>query len=131
VVVEARLFAEEHGFSWSKDWEGRYCIQGVSNEFVRIDPESDDRFAVRCYGVNSLTQELGNKLPFDYAVEIGAAFVKDNRRRFPWADMDAPWRKHKISDGQRKYLEKKGYRAGIDELTKGDAAIIIGSGVLK
>jgi hypothetical protein len=50
---------------------------------------------------------------------------------FSVSDLEAPWRNLPISEKQKDIFRSGGYRSGIEDLTRGQASLIIGSGVIK
>ena len=76
-------------------------------------------------------QNLGSNLSFEYAFGVEEDFMKKKIKAFTLADNNAAWRKEKATEAQLNILKKHRFKAGIDKLTKGQAAIIISSGVLK
>lgn len=130
-AVQADLFAEEHGFAWARDFQGRYHIKGPHNELLRIDREIEDLYSVRFYEGQTITKELGSDLSFEYAFAIANEAAERNRERFVIADLKAAWRDEPISEKQLKYLRKNRFSAGLESLSRGQAAAIIGTGSLR
>lgn len=130
-AVQAELLAEENGFAWSKDFRGRYYVKGSGEELIRIDRESESLYSVRLYDGHSVKKEYGSKLDFEYAFCLANEVIKKNKDLYVLSDLKASWRNEGISQKQIDYMKKGRFSAGLESLTKGQAALIIGSGSLR
>jgi ATP-dependent helicase IRC3 len=116
-------------FIWQKNESG-YCLKGVGKKTLSIMRTGEDRYdAVFINGDESSI--VATNLTFDYAFAAGEVFAKENRAQFIVNDLEASWRNLPISDRQKKLFLTLGYRSGIEELSRGQASIIISSGVLR
>lgn len=115
-------------FQWVKDGQ-TYFLKAIGDKVLKILPTIATRFNVIFFnGKNS--QIIARELSFEYAFACAEGFAKDNRSHFIVSDMDANWRHLPISDKQRGVFKSYGYRSGIDELSRGQAALLIASGAL-
>lgn len=115
-------------FTWMKDGPS-YSLKAIGDKVLKIFPTSNDRFNVLFFNGNSY-QTIAKDLSFEYAFSTSEAFAKENRSLFVVSDLEAPWRHQPISDKQKSIFRSKGFKNGIDDLTKGQASMIIQSGVL-
>jgi len=127
-AVKIELLSKKQGFAWSVDFEGRYFVKGFGSTKLRIDSLGKERYAVRFYKEEEVRKEFGYDLEFDQAFSLASDIVERNKKVFALSDLDALWRKAPASQKQKDFLMKKRLSAGIQGLTKGQAAIIIGSG---
>jgi ATP-dependent helicase IRC3 len=115
-------------FIWAQEGQ-TFHLKGAGN-MLKIFPVSVGRFNVALIEGKNSYQTLAENLTFDYAFSAAEEFAKANRGLFSVSDLDAPWRALPISDKQQSFFRSFGYRAGIEDLSRGQAALIIGSGVL-
>jgi len=115
-------------FNWNRNGQG-YSLKGNDNtELLVTNCGEDYRVVMRTAQAATV---LADSLSFEYAFAAAEDYARANRGLFLLADRDALWRKGPISERQREILRSKGYRAGIDQLTKGQASDLIGSGALR
>jgi len=126
-IIEFDLFGEN--FTWIKDGPS-YSLKGASDYILKIFPTAEGLFSVILFSGNG-SKAIASDLTFEYAFASAEEFAKQNRSLFSVSDLEAPWRTLPISDKQKDIFRSSGYRAGIDELSRGQASLIIGSGVLK
>lgn len=125
-ILEYDLLGQE--FFWQRDKEG-YFLKGSGNKLLRIISNGNDRFdVVFLDGTNS--QLICADLTFEFSFGSAEDFIKANRSHFVVSDLNASWRDLPITAKQKKLFRSFGYRAGIDDLTRGAAATLIGSGIL-
>ncbi len=125
-VLECDLFGDS--FSWSKDGCS-FTLKGAGGRMLKIYPTADGRFSVMFFsGVGY--QTIAEAIPFEYAFACAEDFARSNRGLFVFSDLDAAWRQRPITDKQKTLFRSNGYKSGIDDLTRGQAATIISSGVL-
>ncbi len=111
-------------FLWKSKHDGSHVLSGGNGINVEIAPKNNGRFDVLFY--NKTDQEvIAYDISFEYAFSAADNFVKHNRKLFAIADLEAPWRLNPISEKQLETIQKKGYRSGIHQLTRGQAATII------
>jgi ATP-dependent helicase IRC3 len=118
-------------FIWQKDSvQGDYFLKGSGYKTLRIHSISEDRYQVTFFNAQQ-SQQIASGLSFEYAFAVAEDFAKANRSLFSVSDLDASWRNDPISDRQKKFFKSNGFKIGVEELTKGQAAIIISSGILR
>ena len=117
-----------NAFTWAKS-EQVYTLKGAFGD-LKIHPAEADRYRV------VLSTEKGEKiiadgLDFEYSFAAGEDYARVNRAAFAVTDRSAAWRDLPASSKQIAYIRGRGFRAGLDKLTRGQAADLIGSGALK
>lgn len=125
-IIEFDLLGD--AFTWLKDGSS-YYIKAIGNKILKIYPTSNDRFNVVFFYENK-SQTIANDMSFEYAFSSAEEFAKANRSMFTVCDLEANWRSLPISDKQKNVFKSFGYRSGIEELSRGQAALIISSGVI-
>ncbi len=115
-------------FTWQREEEG-YQLKGSGHKVLRIIKTDSERFGVSFINGDQV-QLIASNLSFEFAFGSAEDFAKANRALFAVSDLEAEWRKSPISERQKALLRSKGFRAGIDDLTKGQASLIISSGIL-
>lgn len=115
-------------FTWIKDRDTFY-LRAIEDKILKIFPTSENRFSVIFFNVNS-HQTIAKDISFEYAFSTAEEFAKANRSLFTISDLEAHWRTLPISDKQKDLFRSYGYRSGIEDLSRGQAALIISSGVL-
>lgn len=126
-IFECNLLGDD--FLWQKDTAGSYQLKGAGKKLLKIVASGQGQFDVIFLDGN-IIQTISEKLSFEYAFASAEGFAKDNRSHFIVSDMDASWRDFPISDKQKDLFRSFGYRSGIEELSRGQASLIISSGVL-
>ncbi len=116
-------------FTWIKEGAG-YSLKATGDKLLKIMPAIEDRYNVIFFTGNN-PRIIAKELSFEYAFATAEGFAKENRSSFIVSDLDASWRNQPISDKQKGLFRSHGYRSGIEELSRGQASLIIGSGVLK
>lgn len=125
-IIEFDLLGD--AFTWIKDGPS-YSLKAFGDKTLKILPTADGRFSVVFFNGN-ISQTIVQNLSFEYAFSSAEAFAKENRSIFSVSDLEAPWRALPISDKQKGLFKSFGYSSGIEDLSRGQAALIIGSGVL-
>lgn len=115
-------------FIWERDSKG-YFIKGAGTIRLCIFSTSEDRHRVILFD-GTESKMVADGLTFEYAFSSAEGFARENRSLFIVADREAAWRTMPISDKQLIFIKKRGFRAGVDRLTRGQAAALIGSGVI-
>lgn len=115
-------------FTWTKDQIG-YTLKGSLGE-LRISPAEADRYRV-VFATKEGEKTIASGINFEYAFAAGEDFARANRTAFAVTDRSAPWRDLPASEKQIAFIRRWGFRAGLDGLTRGQAADLIGSGALK
>lgn len=125
-IVEFDILGDT--FTWIKDGHS-FSLKAIGDKVLKIFPTLEGRFNVIFFNGNN-PQEIAKDLSFEYAFSSAEEFAKANRSLFIVSDLDAEWRQRPISDKQKGLFRSFGYRSGIEELSRGQASIIISSGVL-
>lgn len=125
-IVEFDLLSEV--FTWLKDGPS-YSLKAINDDVLKIFPTSEGRFNVMFFNGNS-SHTIAKDLSFEYAFSSAEMFAEENRQLFTISDLEAPWTKKPISDKQKGLFKSFGYSAGIEGLSRGQAALIIKSGAL-
>jgi len=111
-------------FTWNR-YRNVYELRGINDAKVEIMPSKQfDRCDV-VFSRHGLRDIISKDLTFEYAFSSANDFAENHRDMFVISDREAPWRKRIISEKQLKSLRSKGYRAGIEQLTRGQACDIL------
>ena len=127
-IAEFDPIGEE--FVWVQEGQS-FALKAVDNRILKIFPTEKGRFNVALFESGNNYRLLAENLLFDYAFGTAEEFAKANRSMFALSDLEAPWRGLPISDRQKDIFKSSGYKAGIEDLSRGQAALIIGSGILR
>jgi len=127
-LIQINLFPQD--FTWIKDNLGDTTLKGTAYD-IKILKNNAGFYNVITYKNDELIKIHGKDLDFEMAYGVADGFVKGNRSNFKLVDRDAAWRKERISDKQESIFRKKRYKQGIDELTRGQAADLIGGVLFK
>jgi superfamily II DNA or RNA helicase len=125
-IIEFDLLGDS--FTWLKDGY-TYSLKAIENKTLKIFPTAEGRYSVLFFDGNSY-QTIAEKLSFEFAFCCAEEFAKENRAIFSVSDLDAPWRQLPISQKQKDLFRSYRYSSGIDDLSRGQAALIISSGIL-
>lgn len=125
-IVEFDLFGD--AFTWAQEGQS-FSLKASGGKTLKILPTHGDLFSVIFFSGNN-THTIAKDISFEYAFSSAEEFSKDNRHLFSVSDLEAPWRTLPISDKQRGLFNSYGFKAGIEDLSRGQAALIISSGVL-
>lgn len=118
-------------FIWQKDGK-LYALKGRGKTKLEIVPKENETFSVLFTNNPGGTQcNIADGLSFEYAFATAEDFAREHRHLFIVSDKDAAWRNLPISEKQSACLRSYGYKAGIENLTRGQASVLIGSGTLK
>lgn len=115
-------------FSWVKEGNS-YHLKGSIDRTLKINPNPEGRFNVVFFKGNE-RQVIAEDISFEYAFSSAEEFAKANRSLFSVSDLEAEWRSLPISEKQKSYFTSHGYRAGIEDLSRGQASLIISSGIV-
>lgn len=115
-------------FTWIKEGPS-FSLKAIGDKVLKIFPTAEGRSSVVFFSGND-SKTIVKDISFEYAFSSAEEFAKANRSIFTVSDLEAPWRGLPISDKQKCLFKSFGYRAGIEELSRGQAALIISSGVL-
>ena len=115
-------------FTWVRDGNS-YHLKGSGDSILKISPTSEGRFNVILFD-GKQTQIISKDISFEYAFSAAEEFAKENRSLFTVSDLEANWRTLPISDKQKSFFRSHGYKAGIENLSRGQASLIISSGVI-
>ena len=126
-IIEFDILGDD--FTWIKDGE-TFSLKADGGKILKIFPSKGGGFVVVFFDGNNY-QTISRELPFEYAFACAEEFAKANRSLFIISDLSAPWRQSPISEKQKNVFKSYRYKTGIDGLSKGQASIIISSGVLK
>lgn len=110
-------------FCWFKEGPS-YVMKGSGKIRLEVSPHGTDRYHVLLSDEKGF-QLIAENLNFEYAFATAEGYAKDHRKLFTVSDQTAAWRLQPISEKQRSFIRSKGYRAGLDDLTKGQASQII------
>jgi ATP-dependent helicase IRC3 len=128
-IIEFDLLGET--FQWQKDSSAGFTLPGGSKKCLKIfKTAAEDKYDVVFFNGNE-SKTISKGLSFEYSFATAEGFAKNNRSHFVVSDMNASWRNDPISENQKKCFRSCGYKNGIDNMTKGQASIIISSGILK
>lgn len=127
-IIEFDPLGDE--FVWNQDGQS-FTLKAVGNKVLKIFPTAGGRFSVVFFENRDSYRMIAENLLFEYAFGTAEDFAKSNRGLFAVSDLEAPWRTLPISDKQKGLFHSFGYKAGIEDLSRGQAALIISSGVLK
>jgi superfamily II DNA or RNA helicase len=112
-------------FLWTRNKDNKYELKGSSKTKITIIPIANERFKVQFFHNQTEQRLISQGLSFDYAFSCADDFIRKNRNLFTISDLEAPWRKLPISAAQKELLRKKGFRNGLDQLSKGQASRLI------
>lgn len=115
-------------FCWQKA-AGGYQLKGCGNTILNIVQCGEDRFNVELFEKGSV-RDIATNLNFEFAFAAGEDFARANQSLFIVSDLNAEWRNCPISDKQKALFRSYGFKVGIEELSRGQASLIISSGVL-
>lgn len=115
-------------FTWIKDGSS-YHLKGSGDYILKIDPTFGGMFHVILFD-GQYTKIIVKDISFEYAFSSAEEFAKKNRSLFTLSDLEANWRILPISTKQKNFFRCHGYKAGIESLTRGQASLIISSGVI-
>lgn len=118
-------------FSWAQEGEV-FALKGFDGTALKIIPTgtAEGRYNV-IFLKNGSAHKIARDLTFEYAFGCSEEWAKENRSMFLASDLTAPWRCLPISDRQMSVLRSFGYSSGIQDLTRGQASVILQSGILK
>lgn len=117
-------------FTWKKDLDdGNYYLKG-SRETLKIIKVGDEKYSVVLFN-RDRAESIGGELDFEYAFATAEDFVNAHRQLFVVSDLNASWRELPISERQKELFRSYGFKNGIEDLSRGQASIIIGSGALR
>ena len=127
-ILELDLLGDS--FTWQKDFDQNYYLKGAGDTTLKIIKSGADRYNAVLTGSKG-SKMIAQGLDFEYAFAASEDFARANRSLFAVSDLDAPWRKLPISEKQKEIFRSANFKNGIDDLTRGTAAQIISSGVLR
>ena len=117
-------------FTWEKGEFSTYVMRGTSNSTLEISQISLEKYQV-IFISDTERKCIASNLNFEWAFSSAEDWAKNNRKLFVLSDREAEWRKLPISEKQKEIFRSRGFKAGIDQLTRGQASILISSGSLK
>lgn len=115
-------------FAWEK-MDKTFVMQGNDGVRLAIQPESENRYRV-VFSTDLQEMTIAKDLSFEYAFGTAEAFAKKHKKYFVLHDLEADWRNQPITQKQLNMFKGKGFRTGVKDLTKGQASLLIRSGVL-
>jgi ATP-dependent helicase IRC3 len=127
-LIEFDPIGEE--FIWKQDGQS-FSLKAIGDKILKIFPTANGRFSVVFFENRNNYRMIAEDLLFDYAFGAAEDFAKSNRGLFTLSDREASWRALPISDKQKGLFRSFGFKAGIGDLSRGQADLIISSGVLK
>lgn len=116
-------------FTWNLNDNQVFVLKG-NNVRLGIVPSGDNRYRVICASEKG-NQTIADGLNFEYAFASAEDYAKANRSLFIVNDRQAGWRDLPASEKQIACIRASGYRAGIENLTRGQASDLIASGRLR
>ena len=117
-------------FIWVQDGQS-FSLKATGDKILKIFPTANGRFSVVHFENRNSYRMIAENLTFDFAFGTAQEFARNNRGLFAVSDLEAPWRALPISDKQKGLFRSFGFKAGIEDLSRGQAALIISSGVLR
>lgn len=114
-------------YSWAK-FDRSYILRGASMTII-IEPQPEDHHLVFVIEGPEV-HIMATGLSFECALAAAESFAKKQKKNFSLNDRDASWRSDPITDKQLAYFKRKQFETGVDELSRGQAYDLIGSGVL-
>jgi superfamily II DNA or RNA helicase len=115
-------------YTWAKE-DRSYKMKGASMT-IAVTPQTEELYQVTVITRDDLNL-LASNLSFEYAFAAAEDFARANKKNFSVSDQDADWRKLPLTDKQLALFKGYGFKKGIESLTRGQAATIISSNVLK
>lgn len=125
--VSANLLSEE--FNWTRQGIG-YVLRGAEGQELMVMASGENVYNV-VFSSGGARKYLARDLSFEYAFGAAEDFARENRILFILADRDAAWRGSPITARQLELFRKRGFKNGIDRLTRGQASDLIGAGALR
>ena len=118
-------------FTWIQEGEV-FALKGFDGTALKIIPTgtAEGRYNV-VFIKHGSAHKIVQGLNFDYAFSTANSFANENRSLFSVSDLTAPWRNLPISEKQQSVFKSFGYSSGIQDLTRGQASIILQSGALR
>jgi len=116
-------------FTWIRNGAA-YSMRGSGGRHLNVMPNGTHTYEVT-FTSEKGSEQIAAGLTFEYAFAAAEDFAKQNIKLFAISDRDASWRDLPITDRQMALIRSYGYRAGIEQLTRGQASQIIGSGALR
>lgn len=114
-------------FNWEKIGNS-YFMRGAG---IQLNIIPQDNYYNVFLSKGFAEEKIAHGLSFEYAFAAAEDFAKKNRKLFVVSDKEAAWRNLPISEKQKALLRSYRYRGGVDQLTRGQASDLIGSGVLR
>jgi superfamily II DNA or RNA helicase len=127
-ILEIDLLGES--FTWQKDFDGCYYLKGAGDALLKLIKHGEGRYDAILSGSKGV-KTIASGLDFAYSFSAAEDYVKSNRALFAVSDLNAPWRSLPISEKQKELFRSVGFKSGIDDLSRGQAATIISSGILR
>ncbi len=115
-------------FNWQSEGT-THVMSGINNCVLQV--HRDGKGYSAWFRSPRETKLLADKVGFEYAFGAAQDFARENRKLFVLCDTKAAWWNDPVSDNQLALLRSFGFKSGINKLTKGQASIIIGSGIKK
>ena len=114
-------------FSWRHE-DGVYILK-CGKISLQVAPAKGNKWQV-LFTDNNATHEVATNIDFELAFGIAEDFAREHKDLFIIHDLNAAWRKLEASDKQKDIFRKHNFKKGIDKLTRGQASILISSGIL-
>lgn len=116
-------------YTWQFD-NRVYSLNGANSSLSIIPNDEDDQYKVVFSTIEGQTI-LAQGFSFEYAFSVSEEFAKKNESLFVVSDRTAPWRDESISEKQILTFKKRGFIAGVNQLSKGQASDLISTGFLR
>jgi hypothetical protein len=111
-------------FTWEKDSLGRDYIKGLGAN-VLLRTREDGLFDVDVVKSDRSATIEAEGLTHEYAFGVAEDWARLHKKYFILVDTEAEWRQSPISDAQKECLRKRGYTSGVDQLSKGEASVLM------
>jgi ATP-dependent helicase IRC3 len=113
-------------FIWQQI-DGAYVMIGNQDRRLQIEPQENGMWEVNFWRGQDDFISVAEGVDFEFAFGLAEAAARRNERWFVLGDKDAAWRKEPISEKQISLFKAYKYTAGIKDLTKGQASVLIDS----
>lgn len=127
IFREYDLFDRE--FLWQRTRDS-HVMRGSDGIYLEITQSINGTYLVT-FVTAARSSVIGSDLGLEQAFDMAEKCARENRNLFPFSDRNAAWAKELISEKQIDIFRKNGFTKGVRHLTKGQASLMISSGMLK
>lgn len=117
-------------FIWKED-NGVFYMEGNHGRRLQIEPQDNGMWNVDFWESPEQYRCIADNIDFEFAFGIAEAAARRNEHWFVLGDLNASWRKEPISEKQLAFFKEYRHGSGVKDLTKGQASVLIDSGILK